>query len=361
MINQTRVALALASAWLAMAGAPAAAQDALALYGVVDMALVREAGGEHGALHKLTSGVPMGARIGIKGSEDLGHGLRAVFVLENGFQADTGEIGQGGLVLGRQAYVGLQGRFGSVLMGRQYTPQYLAVVIADPFGSGYVADSKNVFATSGNAFSRMDNAIKYISPIVHGASIELAAAPGERAGTSTAGRQLGAAFDLVAGRLRVRAGYHERNGDAGPEGRVETGRNTVLALVYDLGVVRLHGACGRNQGPNSSVLRNTANPYGAAQAPQASTDSRDVMLGMLLPSGPHALMLSLIHKDDRGSLDQDARQSAVGYRYALSGRTDLYAVHAWIANRHGAGYTVGNASEGGSGDRATSLGIRHAF
>lgn len=360
-MNKTKLALALTSAWLAMASAPAAAQDALALYGVVDMALVREAGGKHGALTKLTSGVPMGSRIGIKGSEDLGHGLRAVFVLENGFHADTGEAGQGGLGFGRQAYVGLQGGFGSVLVGRQYTPQYLAVVIADPFGSGYVADSKNVFATSGNAFSRMDNAVKYISPTVHGASIELAAAPGERTGDGTAGRQLGAAFDLVAGRLRVRAGYHERNGDAGPEGRVDTGRNTVLAMVYDFGRVRLHGAFGRNEGPGSSVLRNTANPYGAAQAPEASTDSRDAMLGLLLPFGPHALMLSLIHKDDRGALDQDARQSAVGYRYALSGRTDLYAVHAWIANRHGAAYTVGNASEGGSGDRATSLGIRHAF
>jgi len=357
-MNTMKRARACAGAWLAMACAAAGAQDAITLYGVVDMAVVHEAGGKDGAITKLTSGVPMGSRIGIMGSEDLGDGLKAVFVLENGFQADTGEVGQGGLVFGRQAYVGLQGRLGSVLVGRQYTPQYQAVVIADPFGSGYVADSKNVFATSGNAFSRMDNTVKYISPVVHGASIELAVAPGESSAGSKPGRQLGAALDVRAGRLRVRAGYHERQRAGRP---AATGRNTVLAAVYDLGVVRLHGALGRNQGPDSSVLRNTANPYGAAQAPQASTDSRDAMLGVLVPFGPHALMLSAIRKDDRGPLDQDVRQGAIGYRYMLSKRTELYAVHAHIVNRHGAGYTVGNASEAGSGDRATSVGLRHAF
>ncbi|MDN4037617.1 porin [Massilia sp. YIM B02443] len=351
----------LACAWLALAIAPAIAQDTITMYGVVDMALVREAGGKNGSLTKLTSGVPMGSRIGIMGSEQLGNGLKAVFVLENGFQADTGEVGQGGLLFGRQAYVGLQGRFGSVLVGRQYTPHYQAVVIADPFGSGYVADSKNLFATSGNAFSRMDNTVKYITPTMAGASVELAVAPGESNAGRAGGRQLGAAVDVRRGRLRMRFGYHARTEDGAPGHAADTGRNTVLAAVYDVGVARVHGAYGRNRGPNSAVLRHTANPYGQPQPATASTDSADAMLGILLPFGQHALMLSVIRKDDRGALDQDARQTAVGYRYALSQRTELYAVHAHIDNRHGAAYTVGNASEGGSGDRATSLGMRHAF
>jgi len=350
-----------ACAWLALAIAPAIAQDTITLYGVVDMALVREAGGKHGSLTKLTSGVPMGSRIGIMGSELLGNGLKAVFVLENGFQADTGEVGQGGLLFGRQAYVGLQGRFGSMLVGRQYTPHYQSVVIADPFGSGYVADSKNLFATSGNAFSRMDNTVKYISPAMGGISIELAAAPGDSSAGHAGGRQLGAAVDARRGRLRMRFGYHKRRSDSVPGQAPGRGRNIVLAAVYDLGIVRVHGAYGRNRGPNSAVLRNTANPYGQLQPAMASIDSADAMLGILLPLGPHALMLSVIRKNDRGALDQDARQTAVGYRYALSKRTELYAVHARIDNRHGAAYTVGNASEGGSGDRATSLGMRHAF
>ena len=58
---------------------------------------------------KITSGVGAGSRLGFKGSEDLGGGHSAIFLLENGFQADTGAMGQGGLLFGRQIYVGLQG------------------------------------------------------------------------------------------------------------------------------------------------------------------------------------------------------------------------------------------------------------
>ena len=335
--------------------AAASAQDGLNIFGVVDMAVVREAGGKDGAITRLTSGVPMGSRIGISGSEDLGGGIKAVFVLENGFQADTGETGQGGLLFGRQVWVGLQGRFGSVLVGRQYTPQYQTVVMADPFGSGYVADSKNLVATSGNAFSRMDNTVKYLSPVADGFAVELAAAPGE-AGLAGTGRQLGAALDYRNRRLRVRLGFHDRANRG-----AANGRNTLVAATYDLGRVRLSGALGRNRGPNSSVLRSSANPYGAAEAPQPSTDSTDVLVGVQLPIGPHAVMASFIRKDDHDPRDQDARQVALGYRHALSKRTDVYAVHARIVNRHGAAYTVGNASEAGSGDRATSIGLRHAF
>lgn len=335
---------------------PAFADEAMSIYGVIDMALVREAGGKDGALTRLTSGVPMGSRLGFGGSEELGRGVKALFLLENGFQADTGEVGQGGTLFGRQAWVGLQGPFGSVLVGRQYTPQYATAVMADPFGSGYVADSKNLVATSGNAFSRMDNTVKYLSPFkAQGVTVELAAAPGEAG--AAGGRQLGAALDWRAGALRLRLGHHDRdNGSAGANGR-----NTLLGANYDAGIVTLYAAFGRNRGLNSSVLRNTANPFGRARAPAASRDSVDRLIGLLLPFGPYALMASLIDKDDRGEADQDARQYALGLRYALSRRTELYAVHSRIVNRNGAGYTVGNASESGSGDRASSLGVRHSF
>ena len=64
---------------------PAFADEAISIYGVIDMALVREAGGKDGALTRLTSGVPMGSRLGFGGSEDLGRGVKALFLLENGF------------------------------------------------------------------------------------------------------------------------------------------------------------------------------------------------------------------------------------------------------------------------------------
>lgn len=347
---------------IAAASTPtASAQSAVTPYGLIDMAVVRESGGSAGSVTKLTSGVSVGSRLGFKGTEDLGNGLSALFVLESGFQGDTGTLGQGGLLFGRLAYVGLQGTFGSVLVGRQYTPEYLVVAFADPFGSGYVADSKNIVATSGNAFSRMDNTVKYLSPTVAGLTVELAAAPGEVSGDSAAGRQFGGSIAYTAGPLQVRAGYHNRNNDTATLKNTENARNAVVAAVYDFGVLKAHVLYGANHGLNSSVLRNTANPFGRPAVPVASTNSRDALAGVTVPFGPHTLLASYIHKDDRTALNQDAHQVAIGYRYTLSKRTSVYAVYACIDNRNGASYTVGNASESGTGDRGISVGISHAF
>lgn len=351
----------LGAAVLATACPLVCAQDAVTVYGVLDVAAVQEAGGSAGKVTKLTSGVGAGSRIGIKGSEHLGGGTSAIFLLESGFQADTGALGQGGLLFGRQIYVGLQGRLGTVTVGRQYTPHYLTTVLADPFGSGYTGDSKNMLAVTGNAFSRMDNTVKYLSPTIQGWFLELAAAPGETSVDRESGRQLGMALDYTAGALHLRFGYHDRNNDTDTLRNTENAKNAIVAAVYDFGLLKAHASYGRNRGLNSSVWRNTANPYGHADAPIASTDSTDALLGLSVPFGPHALMASWIHKDDRGARNQDANQFALGYRYVLSKRTDLHASWSRIDNRNGASYTVGSAIESGSGDRATSIGIRHSF
>lgn len=351
----------LAAALLAATGTPALAQDAVTVYGMVDMAMVQEAGGSAGKVTKLTSGVGAGSRLGFRGSEDLGGGTSAIFLMESGFQADTGAMGQGGLLFGRQIYVGLQGRLGTVTIGRQYTPHYMTTVMADPFGSGYVGDSKNMLAVTGNSFSRMDNTVKYVSPTMHGVFLELVAAAGETAADRESGRQLGMALDYSAGPLRLRFGYHDRNNDTDTLRNTENARNAIVAAVYDFGILKAHASYGRNRGLNSSVWRNNDNPYGYAAAPVASTDSKDALLGLTMPFGQHALMASWIHKDDRGARNQDASQFALGYRYVLSRRTELHASWSRIDNRNGASYTVGSAIESGTGDRATSVGIRHSF
>lgn len=356
-----RGALRLAAAFLAAAALPAGAQDNIVLYGVLDVAAVQEAGGSAGKVNKITSGVGAGSRWGIRGSEDLGGGTSAIFLLESGFQADTGAMGQGGLLFGRQIYVGLQGRLGTVTVGRQYTPHYLTTVIADPFGSGYTGDSKNMLAVTGNSFSRMDNTVKYQSPTVGGLFLELVAAAGETRSGSESGRQLGMALDYTSGPLRLRFGYHDRNNDTDTLRNTDNARNAIVAAVYDARVVKLHASYGTNRGLNSAVWRTTANPYGYAAMPEASTDSHDLLLGVTVPFGPHALMASMIRKDDRTDFNRDARQYALGYRYLLSKRTDLHVSWARIENRNGASYTVGSAIEAGSGDRAASVGIRHSF
>lgn len=360
-MKHNNLIIALIGAISVASPATVSAQSAVIPYGLIDMAVVRESGGSAGSVTKLTSGVSVGSRLGFRGTEDLGNGLSAVFVLENGFQGDTGTIGQGGLLFGRLAYVGLRGRFGSILAGRQYTPEYAVVAFADPFGSGYVADSKNIVATSGNAFSRMDNTVKYLSPTVAGLTVELAAAPGEVSDGSTAGRQVGGSIAYAAGPLQVRIGYHNRHNDTATLKNTEHARNAVVAAVYDFRVIKAHVLYGVNRGFNSSVLRNTANPFGQATAPVASTDSRDGLVGLTVPLGPHTLLASYIQKDDRTTHNQDANQIAIGYRYSMSKRTSVYAVYARIENKNGAGYTSGNASESGTGNRGTSVGMSHAF
>jgi predicted porin len=349
----------IVTALLAACAPLASAQSNVTMYGMIDMAVVRESGGVAGSMTKVTSGTTGGSRLGFKGSEELGNGLKAVFLLESGFQGDTGALGQGGLLFGRQAYVGLQGGFGTVLVGRQYTPHYLVQAFADPFGSGWVGDSKNLLGTTGNSFSRMDNTVKYISPVVGGFSAELVAAPGEVSGDSASGRQLGGSLAWGSGPLQLRLGYHNRNNDTASLHGTEDAKNTVLAAVYDFGVLKLHGLYDWNRGLNSSVLRSTTQFFGRPAL--ASTDSRDALVGVTVPFGVHALLASYIRKDDRTALNQDASQIALGYRYTLSKRTDLNVAVAKIDNRNGASYTVGSAIESGTGDRSVMAGIRHAF
>lgn len=355
-MNKTMLALLL-GAW---AGA-AAAQSNVTVYGIVDMALVRESGGSV-ATTKLTSGVEAGSRLGFKGVEDLGGGLSAIFLLENGFQSDTGALGQGGLLFGRQAYVGLQSKSaGTLVMGRQYTPQYLAVAAVDPFGSGTAGDTKNLMASTGNSASRMDNAVKYISPSVNGFNGEVVYGAGEVAGDSTAGRQFGGALAYVNGPLTVRLAHHNRNNDTATLKNTSAAKNTVLTALYDFGVLKAHFAYGVDKGLNSALPRNLANPFGYAVAPTPSTDSDVVLVGVTVPQGVATWIASYIRKNDKTRFNQDADQLAAGYRYYLSKRTDLYAVYAYIRNKNGAGYTAGSAIEGGTGNRGLNLGIRHIF
>jgi predicted porin len=343
------------------AAGSAVAQTNVTIYGVADVGIVAERGGSTGSVTKLTSGIASGSRLGFRGTEDLGGGLAANFLLETGIAIDAGGFNQSATAFGRQAFVGLSGGFGGVTLGRQYTPQYVTLLLADPFGTGLAGDAANIMPNTGDASSRMNNAIKYVTPDLEGFTGELAYGFGEVAGANAASRQYGAAIGYANGPLAVRLGYHNRNNDTALVKNTSSAKDTLLALTYDFKVAKLHFGYGVDKGLNSSPLRNTANPYGRLVTPSASTDSRDLLLGVTVPFGVHTVLASYIHKDDKNTANQDANQWALGYRYALSKRTDLYASYARIKNDNGASYTVGSAIEVGSGDKAFNVGIRHAF
>ena len=193
----------LTIAALAATAGTAHAQSSVTLYGVIDAGISyvnhsKTANGGTGKLFKYDDGVAQGSRWGLRGTEDLGGGLKAIFVLENGFNSGNGTIGQGGAIFGRQAYVGLsQSQYGTVTFGRQYS------FSTDILGSNYSTGGNTVagnYAYHVNDLdqltsSRINNAVKFqsanYSGFTFGAlygfsnSTDFAGAPATTTGTTT--------------------------------------------------------------------------------------------------------------------------------------------------------------------------------
>ena len=146
---------------LAACACAAQAQSSVTLYGVADMAIERIKGATSDT--RMVSGQQQGSRWGMRGTEDLGGGLKAVFQIEAGVNMDTGTLGQGGLAFGRQSYVGLTGNFGAVRLGRQYSPMD---DVAGLVGTKRY-DVLSVVPIIGNGdYNRVNSAVTYLSPKV---------------------------------------------------------------------------------------------------------------------------------------------------------------------------------------------------
>jgi len=165
----------VAAAALGMFGIAAHAQSSVTLYGIIDAGItyankVAVPGG-HDSVVKYGDGVAQGSRWGLRGAEDLGGGLKAIFVLESGFNSGDGTLGQGGALFGRQAYVGLaKNEYGSLTFGRQYS------FSTDYLGGSYTMGSQT---PAGNyayhindldqlTSSRINNAVKFSSANFYG-------------------------------------------------------------------------------------------------------------------------------------------------------------------------------------------------
>jgi predicted porin len=340
-MKKSFMALACASAFAVTANA----QSTLTTYGIVDMGLVVDNGAA--SVEKLGSGVQSGTRLGFKGTEDLGNNMKALFVLETGIAADQGGFGAGAsnIAFARQSFLGLQSDVGTLTLGRQYTPFFLALNgVADPFASGLAGNAQNLIPHSG---IRMNNAVKYVTPIFSGISGEVAYGFGENAaGVDRAGRNAGGSIGYSDGALNVRLAYHRGNDPVATTTLRDT--STMLAANYNFQIAKVFAAFSDND-----LQIATTSP--------AKGKSRDLLIGVSVPYGNHTFIASYINKDGRSALNQDANQFGLGYTYALSKRTNIYAAWATIDNKRGATYTVGNNSEVGTGDKAFNLGVRHTF
>ncbi len=361
----------------------------MTLYGVIDTAItyVHGSNGQGNNTWAMNSGNLQGSRWGLKGAEDLGGGLKAVFQLENGFDSSNGRLGQSSRMFGRQAYVGLQSdHYGTLTLGRQYDPlvdMVQAVTADNYFGS--------VFATPGDVDNndnslRVNNAIKYTSPVFAGLQFEGMYALGGVAGSNGSGQTWSAAVAYNNGPIGLAGGYFyasnlygaARSGwtgassDAIFEGPINTGYTSAKSI----GIGQVAGQY--TFGPFTAGLG-----YSNAQYKRdgsslfARTEKFNTGRAFATYQATPAILLGLGYSYTKASGDTDAKyhQVSLGGDYSLSKRTDIYLVgayqHASGTQRVSNGTTLvtqaAQASIGSYGIAGTSsqeivaLGLRHKF
>ena len=293
---------AVALAALGLMAGWAQAQSSVALYGVVDVALERIKG--ETSLARVTSGQQQGSRWGLRGTEDLGGGLKAVFLLENGFNADAGTMGQGGRLFGRQGYVGLAGNWGALRLGRQYTPMDDIASIAGT----KTYDVVSVVPIIGNGdYNRVDNAITYVSPTVANTVFQLQYSLGEERVSTDPSRRFGQQAELFGG-PKLTAYYD-----------VEDKAAKKLSLL---------GAA-------------VAYPFGATTVSVGIAQARNV-------------------NGSAAAASDDARLYTLQASHNLSKRTALYAHYTRVANDEAAALGF-NKPLAGSTSSGVQVGIRHRF
>ena len=371
-MQKNLIALALAG----LAALPALAQSNVTIYGLVDMGYKWSGDNIEDRVSSrsaLDSGMSAGSRLGFKGTEDLGNGFKAGFVLEQGINLDTGTAGQGGRLFGRQSYVSLSGGFGTVALGRQYPAGYLLTATVDPFGSGTAGQYNSVYLTE----YRWDNAVTYVSPTLGGFSVSAAYTQNANyADESPNNRGEGDVGDVRAwsivpqysnGPIFVGINLQEMRAKSTGLHDGETVRVYDLAGSYDFGVAKLAASYG--------VRRASTVDFSPDSAALSGKDSKQWFLGVTVPVGAAGTVrASYVQRQTEvaaGGADAKASQWALGYEHALSKRTALYAVYADITNNNAAKdsglyASIGDAMTGGvaGGDgyqRAVNVGLRHSF
>ncbi|CAB3770165.1 porin [Paraburkholderia humisilvae] len=236
----------------ALCAAPIAhAQSSVTLYGILDAGLQYTNNAGSGSLLRQTSGNINGSRFGLRGSEDLGSGLHAIFVLEGGFNINNGKSGQDGRLFGRQAYVGLSSdHYGAVSFGRQY----------DAFTDTLIPLSATALAFGDTAFAhpfdnddmihsfRLSNTAKYVSPVYHGLKFEAQYAFSNSTDFAL-NRAYSAGLGYSGGPLSAGVAYYQINGSknttinsAGALDVNESQANNTAGFVLGADVQRIVGA-----------------------------------------------------------------------------------------------------------------------
>ena len=343
----------IALAVLAASGA-AMAQSSVTLFGIVDTGVgYIDNGGNEVAdstagqnKYGMTTSGNATSRLGFRGVEDLGGGLKAGFWLEGQIDGDDGNAA--GFNFKRRSTLSLMGGFGEVRLGRELTVGYVNSLAADVFGDVGVGASigKNHFA--GVIETRKGNGISYILPSNLGGFYgQVQYVFGEQLSSAAydkAGDYLGARLGYRNGPLDTAVGFAKGRGASADQ---DADQFNIFAS-YDLGVVKPF--IGFNQEKNKAAVEVKYQSY---------------LLGLTAPVGPGTVRVSYNDVDLKNSAD-DAQKFAIGYVYDLSKRTAVYGTVSFLKNKGasavslaGNGLSLGGAS--GENQTGYQVGIRHAF
>lgn len=361
-MKKSLVALAV----LAASGA-AMAQSSVTLYGVIDVFVGSSSTQNKGNLPVAslrqtveTSGSVNGSRWGMKGAEDLGGGLKAIFDLQSGFSVDTGASGQGGLLFGRQSIVGLQGGFGKVVVGRAILPFYDNEGMNDSMLNGSLSAQSNVMRTA-NGFNtfydanpaagyvlRGNNTFRYDTPNLAGFVGAVSYTLDEKAATSlstTAGiRVISTSLVYANGPVSGVLAYQTEKPVTSPG--TATDRNfTRLSGQYDFGTIIAKAGYG-HAGKVDYVDGASTNEY------QIGLDFK-ITDAFLLTGGVSQ------SKDKNLLASGDVKRTAfaLGYKYTMSKRTFLYGGYeAGVGKKNNATAATPDAKQ-----NIFAMGVQHRF
>ena len=348
---------------IAIAALPAAvhAQSNVTLYGLVDagVEVVNHASAMGGSVTRLTSGGQNTSRWGLRGSEDLGGGLKALFQLESGIFIDTGANDTA--LFRRQANVGLEGGFGRLIAGRSYTTAYDFILPFDPMGYAPAYS----WATAGNGTSgatasaygmttAFDNILKYQGTF-GGFKVGASYGFGEVPGATRSGQRYALGLGYAAGPFSAALTGERINApmSAAPQSKTAA-YHLGLGWQVNNAIALKAGARHFTQEPAGGGADLRANTYWAGVNWQATP-----ALG---------LTAALYFQDQRNlATEADPKMLVLRAKYALSKRTDLYAVTAHARARNGqlVGLTRDVSPQGVTGFSDTQtgvmVGVQHRF
>jgi predicted porin len=340
------------------------AQTSVNVYGIADVGIetLTKAGGSASSPHSLTrmsSGNLSGSRLGFRGNEDLGGGNSALFVLEQGFDLDTGVLGQGGRAFGRQAFVGMKGGYGQVTLGRQQNTLYDMIIKYDPMilGTRYSALTHDPILAG-----RADNVIKYtgnFGPLTASvfysfgrdsiATLSNNTFAGEVAGAPKVARNIGGGLNYESGPLGIALVYDQYQG------------NTIAS--QDASARRLALGSSYTTGPFKAFLA-YRHLKDNVNATQVTTRSDLYWAGLTYQANPSLALTAAMYRTNVKDSSADPSSYIFQALYGMSKRTELYANLGLARNKDGSNLGIngfGSTIVAGENQTGLVLGVRHRF